>query len=173
MAASRKKLLSLTNNALKIIASDGSFNSWMDGAKVTHFSDDTYRMKGELVVSKKHLNPQGTFSGGAITTFIDILTSTHLMAHRGDLVTFPILSVNLEVKFMSPALVGELVELNSLIVKPGKRLTFIAAELYNKSQNNKILAVGQHTLSIDPKAGGHQVKRIKEEEEEEGRAHKT
>lgn len=164
MAASRKKLLSLTNNALKIIASDGSFNSWMNGASVTHFSDDTYRMKGELIVPKKLLNPQATFSGGAITTFIDILTSTHLMAHRGDLVTFPILSVNLEVKFMSPALAGELVELNSLIVKSGKRLTFISAELYNKSQNNKIVAVGHHTLSIDPKASGGRVRRVKDEQ---------
>lgn len=166
MSASRKKLLSLTNNALKIIASDGSFNSWMDSAVVTHFSDDTYRMKGEVIVSKKHLNPQGTFSGGAITTFIDILTSTHLMALRGDLVTFPILSVNLEVKFMSPALAGECVELDSLIVKSGKSLTFITAELFNKSQGNKIVAVGQHTLSIDPKASASHARRIKQHEKD-------
>ena len=109
-------------------------------------------MQSQLVVEKIHLNPQGTFSGGGITTMVDLLTGIHYMGHKGNLVSFPLLSVELEVKFMSPAFLGDLVECNSLILKSGKRMVFMSAELYNKTRGGKMMALAQHVLSIDPKA---------------------
>lgn len=150
MTSQGAKLVGLANQALKIIASDGSFTSIMKTATITNFTDDGSRMKSELVISKEHLNPQGTFSGGAITTFIDFMTGLNYMGNRGDLVSFPVLSVQLEVKFMSPALEGDLVKCDSFVLKSGKRLVFMSAELYNATRNNKVVATGQHILSIDP-----------------------
>lgn len=151
MASSSKiaKMVSLANQGLKIITTDGRFNSVLKNARITDFTEDGIKMTSEMQVLHEHLNRQGTLHGGCITTIVDLMTGMNFLAHQGT-ITYA-LSVQLDVKFFTPALEGDLIEIHSSVIKPGKRLYFLQADLLNKTRENKLIARGNHIMSINPK----------------------
>lgn len=146
------RLISLANQAIKSCTSEKTYDHIIRSVRITNFAEDASRMTAELTVAQEHLNRAGTIHGGCTTTLIDELTGFNFLAHRGDFETDPSTSVQLEVKFLTPAVEGDVIEIHSTVVKAGKRLYFLKADLYNRSKEDKIIATGQHILSIDPKA---------------------
>ena len=145
------RLVALANQAIKNLTTEQTYDHPIRKIRITDFSDDGSKMTAEFVVAKENLNRMGTLHGGCTTTIIDELTGFNMMAHRGDLDNDPSTSVQLEVKFLTPAMEGDLVEVRSSVVKAGKRLYFLKADLYNRSKQDQIVAAGQHIVSIDPK----------------------
>lgn len=144
-----RKMITIANQGLKLVTSDGTFNSVLNGMKITGFTEDATKMTSEMVVKHEHLNRQGTLHGGCITTIVDVMTGMNFLAHQG-MITYA-LSVQLDVKFLTPALEGDLIEIHSSVVKPGKSLYFLRADLLNKTRDSKIVACGTHIMSINPK----------------------
>lgn len=152
LASKTANLVALANAAVKKLTFDIGFNHALRHIRVVSFSEDVTRMTAEMKLTKEHLNKLGTLHGGCATTIIDELTFLNYALHRGHLRKEHSLSVRLEVNFMTTAKEGDLIEINSQLVKVGKRLAFVSAEITNKSKDNKVVAIGQQIISIDPKA---------------------
>lgn len=160
MAVSTKtsKIISAANVAYKKVTSQALHNSNLKDIQITSFSDDLTSMTAELKLARQHLNKNGTLHGGCATTIIDELTFVNLAFYRGIETVAATsshsgaASVKIDVNFMSPAREGDVIEINSRLVKVGKRLVFVSAEILNKSKNNQIVASGQQVISIDPKS---------------------
>lgn len=150
--SSVKNSVILANESLKLISSANSFNSILKKVVITNFSNDFTKMNAHFVVNEEHLNRQGTLHGGCATTIVDMMTAYNYLGHLGDFSSFPGLSVTLDVKFLTPAFEGDLIEVETCLVKRGKSLCFANALLFNKNKNGQLIASGQQILAIGMKS---------------------
>lgn len=143
------KLLASTNKLIAHVIDKGHFHPNIKGVTVVDMAQDATSMTGQMKVLHEHLNRQGALHGGCSATIIDLVTSAHFMAHQNT--QSLALSVQLDVKFFAPALEGDLIEIHSNIIKPGKTLYFLQADLLNKTRDNKLVARGSHIISVSEK----------------------
>ncbi|KZC08259.1 PREDICTED: acyl-coenzyme A thioesterase 13-like [Dufourea novaeangliae] len=100
--------------------------------------------KAKFVVSEEHLNMGGTLHGGFTSTIVDCISTYALMTKDE---CPPGVSVDLNITFMKPALLGELVTVDAKTIRAGKRLAFLAVDV-TKNDGKDIIAHGRHTKFI-------------------------
>lgn len=101
------------------------------------------KLKVEFEVQEEHTNPFKTLHGGCTSTLIDIVTTQAIMAKSGKLGV----TVDLNVSYLAPARIGEIIILEASVTKLGKNLCFTRADLYKKNDNT-IVATGLHTKAF-------------------------
>ncbi|XP_004693379.1 PREDICTED: acyl-coenzyme A thioesterase 13 [Condylura cristata] len=112
--------------------------------KVTVVSADPGKVICELKVEEEHANKLGTLHGGLTATLVDnISTLALLCTERGA----PGVSVDMNITYMSPANIGEVVVITAQVLKQGKRLGFASVDLTNKA-TGKLVAQGRHTKHL-------------------------
>ena len=110
---------------------------------------DIGRCVVELKVEKDHSNLYGTLHGGFSATLVDAVTSYALVTDDIDSLRNLGVSVHLGLEYMKAAKVGEDIVVDAAVVKRGKSLAFLTAEIRNK-HNNEILVKGSHTKFLAP-----------------------
>ena len=143
------KLLATANKLILHVLDKGHFHPSIQGVTVIDIAEDATRMTSQIKVLNEHLNRQGTLHGGCTASVVDLVTVANFMAHQSTQSLAP--SVQLDVKFFAPALEGDLIEIHSSIIKPGKTLYFLQADLFNKTRDNKLIARGSNIISISTK----------------------
>ena len=83
--------------------------------------------KGQLIVSERHLNPNGVVHGGALFTLVDTAMGASLMQRldEGEICATLQISMN----FLRPV-VGGVVECEARVVNKGRRFANVRGELY-------------------------------------------
>ncbi|XP_062582864.1 acyl-coenzyme A thioesterase 13-like [Saccostrea cucullata] len=97
----------------------------------------------EFEVTEEHRNSHGTLHGGMMSLLVDAVTSWALHTKLRDRNSA---SIDLSLRFIKPARVGEIIEIDAKTVKCGRRVAFLSAEI--RSKNGDLLAQGNHTKLI-------------------------
>ena len=100
-----------------------------------------------LKVEQEHCNVYGTLHGGLSATLVDAAT-TYALAND-DPESFKKLgvSVNMSLEYLKAAKVGEEILVDAQLLKQGKSLAFLTAEIRNK-ETDELLVRGSHTKYI-------------------------
>ncbi|XP_038190847.1 acyl-coenzyme A thioesterase 13 [Arvicola amphibius] len=112
--------------------------------KVTLVSAAPDKVICEMKVEEEHTNKFGTLHGGLTATLVDSISTMALMGTERGL---PGVSVDMNITFMSPAKLGEVVVITAHILKQGKTLAFASVDLTNKT-TGKLIAQGRHTKHL-------------------------
>jgi acyl-CoA thioesterase len=96
------------------------------GFEVFPESDGT--AKAQLIVSERHLNPNGVVHGGALFTLVDTAMGASLMQRldEGEICATLQISMN----FLRPVVSGGVVECEARVVHKGRRFANVRGELY-------------------------------------------
>ncbi|XP_061196160.1 acyl-coenzyme A thioesterase 13-like [Saccostrea echinata] len=97
----------------------------------------------EFEVTEEHRNSHGTLHGGMMSLLVDAVTSWALHTKVRDRNSA---SIDLSLRFIKPARVGETIVIDAKTVKCGRRVAFLSAEI--RSENGDLLAQGNHTKLI-------------------------
>ena len=97
------------------------------------------KVYAEFKVEKDHLNINETLFGGFTASLVDIGGSLAIAAQTNG--KFGV-STDMSISFQRAAQEGDLVQIESKLVKSGRNLCFTTTELY---VNDKIIATGSHT----------------------------
>ncbi|XP_008145293.2 acyl-coenzyme A thioesterase 13 [Eptesicus fuscus] len=112
--------------------------------KVTLVSAAPGRVTCELRVEEEHTNKLGTLHGGLTATLVDSISTMALLCTERAL---PGVSVDMNITYMSPAKIGEVVVITAQILKQGRTLAFASVDLTNKT-TGKLVAQGRHTKHL-------------------------
>ena len=84
--------------------------------------------KAQLIVSERHLNPNGVVHGGALFTLVDTAMGASLMQRLdyGEICATLQISMN----FLRPVVSGGVVECEAKVVNKGRRFANVRGELY-------------------------------------------
>ena len=84
--------------------------------------------KAQLIVSERHLNPNGVIHGGALFTLVDTAMGASLMQRldEGEICATLQISMN----FLRPVVSGVVVECEARVVHKGRRFANVRGELY-------------------------------------------
>jgi acyl-CoA thioesterase len=84
--------------------------------------------KAQLIVSERHLNPNGVVHGGALFTLVDTAMGASLMQRldEGEICATLQISMN----FLRPVVSGDVVECEARVVNKGSRFANVRGELY-------------------------------------------
>ncbi|XP_049998694.1 acyl-coenzyme A thioesterase 13 [Alexandromys fortis] len=129
-------------DAMKVVFRVPGFDRVLE--KVTLVSAAPDKVICEMKVEEEHTNKFGTLHGGLTATLIDSISTMALMGTERGL---PGVSVDMNVTFMSPAKLGEVVVITAQILKQGKTLAFASVDLTNKT-TGKLIAQGRHTKHL-------------------------
>ena len=102
------------------------------------------RLLLELELSERHANPGGALHGGLSATLVDYATTIALV-QRG--APHPGVSVDLNVTYLRPALVGSSILIDARILKFGRSLAFTTCDIRTK-HDNALVAQGRHTKAF-------------------------
>jgi len=127
-------------------AGASTFDKWPT-ASAKLIDGDVGRCLVELKVCQEHTNLIGTLHGGFSATLVDTFTSCSLLTPDADNVHKMGVSVNLSLEYMKAAKVGEDIIVDAKVLKRGKNLAFLEAEIRNK-ETNALLVKGSHTKYI-------------------------
>lgn len=94
---------------------------------------------GEFTVEKEHLNRDGTMHGGFTGTIVDNVTS-YAMISKG---THPGVTANLSVSYITPASLGDVLEIEANTVRAGKKMAYLDLVIRRKSDDRIIAKGGQ------------------------------
>ncbi|XP_037374833.1 acyl-coenzyme A thioesterase 13 [Talpa occidentalis] len=112
--------------------------------KMTLVSADPGKVICELKVEEEHTNKLGTLHGGLTATLVDdVSTMALLCTERGA----PGISVDMNITYMAPAKIGEVVVITAHVLKQGRTLAFASVDLTNKT-TGKLVAQGRHTKHL-------------------------
>jgi uncharacterized protein (TIGR00369 family) len=93
----------------------------------------------------RHLNPNGTVHGGAISTLVDICMAEALNSTVADEDESPV-TVGMTVNYMAPAKPGVIAS-TARVRKGGKRVTVVEAEVVQEEDGGVVaLATGTYTV---------------------------
>ncbi|XP_032103505.1 acyl-coenzyme A thioesterase 13 [Sapajus apella] len=127
---------------LKALAKSRCFDRVLE--KVTLVSAAPGKVICEMKVEEEHTNKIGTIHGGLTATLIDnISTYALLCTERG----LPGVSVDMNITYMSPAKLGEVVVITAHVLRQGKTLAFTSVDLTSKA-TGKLIAQGRHTKHL-------------------------
>ena len=84
--------------------------------------------KAQLIVSERHLNPNGVVHGGALFTLVDTAMGASLMQRldEGEICATLQISMN----FLRPVVSFDVVECEARVVNKGRRFANVRGELY-------------------------------------------
>ena len=84
--------------------------------------------KAQLIVSERHLNPNGVVHGGALFTLVDTAMGASLMQRldEGEICATLQISMN----FLRPVVSGDVVECEARVVNKGRRFANVRGEFY-------------------------------------------
>jgi acyl-coenzyme A thioesterase PaaI-like protein len=96
-----------------------------------------------IEVTNSMCNLMGNLHGGASMTIVDIFSSLALRTLDERISV----SVSMAHQFSSPAMVGETIEIVSIVEKRGRQLAFTRVDIYNMSRGprRKLVMQGLHT----------------------------
>lgn len=95
----------------------------------------------EFEVVEDHRNTHGTLHGGLMSLLVDAVTSWALHTKIRDRNSA---SIDLSLRFIKPARVGETVVIEARTKRCGRRVAFLSAEIRSK-EGRQLLAEGWHT----------------------------
>ncbi|XP_017096373.2 acyl-coenzyme A thioesterase 13-like [Drosophila bipectinata] len=139
--AAKKAGTELVKSIAEFSGNSKGFDRIMKMIKITAGGDG--RAVGEFTVAPEHLNLAGTLHGGLTASIVDNVTTFALMskgAHPG-------VTANLNVSYMAPARVGDLVEIEATTIRAGKTMAYLDCVLRLK-EGGKIVAKGGQTKFI-------------------------
>ena len=115
-------------------------------------NDDTTGFVGEMLVQFKNagdyfLNELGSVHGGALSTWVDIITTQALICldKKGRIRS---VSVRLKLDFESPALPNSDLYFRTKVEKIGKSLAFTSCKI--EDREGKVLAIASHVKAFLP-----------------------
>ncbi|XP_016071737.1 PREDICTED: acyl-coenzyme A thioesterase 13 [Miniopterus natalensis] len=112
--------------------------------QVTLVSASPGKVTCELKVEEEHANKMGTLHGGLTATLVDNISTMALLCTERAL---PGVSVDMNITYMSPVKIGEVVVITAHILKEGRTLAFASVDLTNKA-TGKLVAQGRHTKHL-------------------------
>ncbi|EFJ32420.1 hypothetical protein SELMODRAFT_69277, partial [Selaginella moellendorffii] len=87
-------------------------------------------------------NGYGTLHGGAIATLIDCVSTMAVLTVGG---TNTGVSIDLSITYVSAARIDDELEIESKVLKKGKNVVMLSAEVRRAGKNGEIVASGHHT----------------------------
>ena len=128
------------NKDFKQISLKPGFMKHNGGLLFKTISENEYEFK--TTINQNHLNAAGITHGGFIAAFVDAGagTAAHRSADKN-----PCVTISLELKFISPVLVGQELLGKTKIQKKTKSMIFLTCEL---SVSNKIVATASGVWKI-------------------------
>ncbi|UII31158.1 PaaI family thioesterase [Fulvivirga ulvae] len=139
----------MDNNRLKLLkqyigkpfsGSPSPFAKWLDGIVI---SASEKSVEFQFTVRKEMTNPVGMLHGGVISGMIDECIGVTFFV-MGLEYFYP--TINLNVEFFSAAQEGDTVRVQTQVVKQGKTIINIKADMLNES--GKILASATSNLAV-------------------------
>ena len=104
------------------------------------------KTRATLKVQKKHKQQNGFLHGGVVSTLADVVmgfAAFSLVPHDHHVVTG-----DLRISFLSPSL-SENVYAKGWVLKPGKKLHFCEAEIWEEnSDSNKLIAKASSSMAV-------------------------
>ena len=92
------------------------------------FAENDGTGKAQLIVSERHLNPNGVVHGGALFTLVDTAMGASLMQRLDDGEICATLQISMN--FLRPVVYGGVVECEARVVNKGRRFANVRGELY-------------------------------------------
>ncbi|XP_037384516.1 acyl-coenzyme A thioesterase 13-like [Talpa occidentalis] len=137
--------MSLTQNLLQVLKAMKDVHGFgRILEKVTLVSADPGKVICELKVEEEHTNKLGTLHGGLTATSVDNMSTLALLCtERGA----PGISVDMNLMYVAPAKIGEVVVVTARVLKQGRTLAFASVDLTNKT-TGKLVAQGRHTQHL-------------------------
>lgn len=108
---------------------------------------DIGRCVVELKVGPEHANIYGTAHGGFSATLIDAVSTYALVTDDMESLKKLGVSVNLSMEYLKAAKVGEDILIDAKLIKRGRNLAFLTAEI-RKKETDELLVRGSHTKFI-------------------------
>jgi len=143
--SAKEAVMKVMRFAIEQTKAANSFANCHAAAKLV--DGDVGRCVVELKVGQEHTNQFGTLHGGFSATLVDAITTYSLLTtDAGSLYKLGV-SVNLSLEYMKAAKVGEDIIVDAKVLKRGKNLAFLEAEIRNK-ETNALLVKGSHTKYI-------------------------
>nr|XP_045014254.1 acyl-coenzyme A thioesterase 13-like [Jaculus jaculus] len=124
---------------MKTFAQAGGFDRVL--GKVTVVSAAPGKVTCEMKVEEQPMNKLGTLHGGMTATLIDCISTVALLCLESGA---PGVSVDMNIKHLSPAKIREEVVITAHILKQGRTLAFASVDLTKKA-TGKLTAQGRHT----------------------------
>uniref|UniRef100_A0AC35GNN1 Thioesterase domain-containing protein n=1 Tax=Panagrolaimus sp. PS1159 TaxID=55785 RepID=A0AC35GNN1_9BILA len=107
------------------------------------------KIKYEFDVTKDVLNTIGTLHGGCMATLLGVCMANLVYDGKGFTQQLGI-ATDMSFKYLNAAKLGDTIVIEANTLKRGKRLAFLEAKVFKKS-DNKLLVIGTQTLAIIPK----------------------
>ncbi|RZC34019.1 4HBT domain containing protein, partial [Asbolus verrucosus] len=106
------------------------------------------KLKAELKVDDGHTNPMGGLHGGMSATLVDTLSTFALMSKLGEIgPNARHVSVDIHMSYLKGAKVGDEILIEAGVVRSGKSVAFLEAEIRNKATGD-LLVKASHTKFI-------------------------
>lgn len=138
------KLLTTVRQAMKAVTSMNNLERLAKPLEIVEACEKTGRLKFEFTVDKSQTNINNTLHGAYIAFLVDHTTSFSLvMAGK---TSNPGVSVDMNMSYMRSAKIGEVVFIESEIMKIGSNLAFLEATLTNS--DGKLVATARHTKFV-------------------------
>lgn len=102
----------------------------------------------EFTILETQLNPNGILHGGVIATMLDELMGGATWTLNKP---YPFATINLQVDYLSPAKVGEVIRGEANVIKAGSTIVHAEAKLYN-SKNLVIAKATSNLVVMKPKS---------------------
>ncbi|EGC37681.1 hypothetical protein DICPUDRAFT_29922 [Dictyostelium purpureum] len=135
----KEKLLDLLQKWVQVEGFDSGFIEPIKCERVEHG-----KVVFSTVVQQKQCNVLSTLHGGAIATYIDIISSLAIISLNLDKVS-PSVSVEISVNYSSSAPVDRKIYFISNVYKTGRSLAFTDTTIRLDSEEGQIVAKGSHT----------------------------
>uniref|UniRef100_A0A224YRX1 Protein containing 4HBT domain n=1 Tax=Rhipicephalus zambeziensis TaxID=60191 RepID=A0A224YRX1_9ACAR len=97
----------------------------------------------ELRLEKEHCDLQGTMHNGTAFILIDLYTYATASTLCDDSTMFT--SLNIDARFLAPAMLGNEILINSRAADPGGKTAFVEMDILDKT-TKQILVQGTHTM---------------------------
>ncbi|XP_065305669.1 acyl-coenzyme A thioesterase 13-like [Dermacentor albipictus] len=97
----------------------------------------------ELLLRKEHCDLHGTLHNGTTIALVDLYTwaTACTLYDEGT----PFMSLNIKARFLAPAMLGNIIVMNSRVTQPGGRIAFAEMNILDKT-TKRILIQGTHTF---------------------------
>uniref|UniRef100_A0AC35GN97 Thioesterase domain-containing protein n=1 Tax=Panagrolaimus sp. PS1159 TaxID=55785 RepID=A0AC35GN97_9BILA len=97
----------------------------------------------EFEVTEENLNLNKTLHGGCTSTILEFCMK-NAVANESER---KVITVDFCISFLNAAKLGDILEIKIFILKEGRTLGFVNAEIYRKS-DKKIIAIGKETIAF-------------------------
>ncbi|KAK4307991.1 hypothetical protein Pmani_020286 [Petrolisthes manimaculis] len=127
---------------LNVVTKEGGFDRCLSQMRIV--SAEKGRCVAEVKVEKEHTNRSGAMHGGYTATLVDVVTTMALLTVNQET---PGVSVDLNMSYMKAAKTGDEILINAELLKSGKTLAFLSADIVNK-ETGALIARGSHTKYV-------------------------